>query len=61
MWTEVILYVDMWVHQFIHTLGTLPQDLYLKEGMKRQTTNLESLIAQLGSDFYFPYEDAKIA
>lgn len=35
--------MELWVHDFVHTLGTLPKAWYVKEEVQRQIGHCEFL------------------
>jgi len=50
------VHVELWVNYFIHTLGPIPKDWYLKEEMTRKTSIWDVLVSQFCVDFNFSNE-----
>lgn len=45
IWRNDGFHIQLWVHIFILNLGTLPQSSFLKEEMKRQTSDYDVLVS----------------
>lgn len=43
VWNREWVLKELWVHGFIHTLGTFPKALYVQEEIRRQTRNWDNL------------------
>jgi len=43
-WEKVKVPKELWVHLFIHTLGTIPQSLYIHEEICRQKTDWDIMV-----------------